>query len=166
MWHLVCYTAVFSVVTQRSSPLSGEEHCVTTLKNGCVADYVALELVTLFGVSSNYDSWYVSVTDFSWPAPFQSGSLTGYLCLVETVSVPHCTEPITRQHSVRPKRSASFASLERRCAARRQYSVPCVGVVVSLIFVALILDFFNNLCLRFVLFNEANRLHLDVCWNP
>ena len=32
---LVCYTAVFSVVTQRSSPLtaiSGEERCVTTLK--------------------------------------------------------------------------------------------------------------------------------------
>ena len=27
---LVCYTAVFSVVTQRSS--SGEERCVTTLK--------------------------------------------------------------------------------------------------------------------------------------
>ena len=34
---LVCYTAVFSLVTQRSS--SGEGHCVTTLKNGCVADY-------------------------------------------------------------------------------------------------------------------------------
>ena len=30
---LVCYTAVFSVVTQRSFPLtSGEERCVTTLK--------------------------------------------------------------------------------------------------------------------------------------
>ena len=32
---VVCYTAVFSVVTQRSSPLtavSGEERCVTTLK--------------------------------------------------------------------------------------------------------------------------------------
>ena len=29
---LVCYTAVFSVVTQRSSPLTGEERCVTTLK--------------------------------------------------------------------------------------------------------------------------------------
>ena len=29
---LVCYTAVFSVVTQRSSPFCGEEHCVTTLK--------------------------------------------------------------------------------------------------------------------------------------
>ena len=29
---LVCYTAVFSVVMQRSSPLSGEERCVTTLK--------------------------------------------------------------------------------------------------------------------------------------
>ena len=34
---LVCYTAVFSLVTQRSS--SGEERCVKTLKNGCVADY-------------------------------------------------------------------------------------------------------------------------------
>ena len=34
---LVCYTAVFSLVTQRSS--SAEEHCVMTLKNGCVADY-------------------------------------------------------------------------------------------------------------------------------
>ena len=33
--NLVCYTAVFRVVTQRSSPLtavSGEERCVTTLK--------------------------------------------------------------------------------------------------------------------------------------
>ena len=29
---VVCYSAVFSVVTQRSSPLSGEERCVTTLK--------------------------------------------------------------------------------------------------------------------------------------
>ena len=29
---VVCYTAVFSVVTQRSSLLSGEERCVTTLK--------------------------------------------------------------------------------------------------------------------------------------
>ena len=29
-WGLVCYTAVFSVVTQRSSPQ--EERCVTTLK--------------------------------------------------------------------------------------------------------------------------------------
>ena len=29
---LVCYTVVFSVVTQRSSPLSEEERCVTTLK--------------------------------------------------------------------------------------------------------------------------------------
>ena len=34
---LVCYTAVLSLVTQCSS--SGEERCVTTLKNGCVADY-------------------------------------------------------------------------------------------------------------------------------
>ena len=31
---VVCYTAVFSVVTQRSSPLSGEERCVMTLKTG------------------------------------------------------------------------------------------------------------------------------------
>ena len=29
---LVCYTAVFSVVTQRSSSQSGEERCVATLK--------------------------------------------------------------------------------------------------------------------------------------
>ena len=29
---LVCYTAVFSVVRQRSSPLSVDERCVTTLK--------------------------------------------------------------------------------------------------------------------------------------
>ena len=85
----------------------------------------------------------------SWPAPFQSGSLMGYLCLDETVSVPDHTQPITTQHSImRPKRSASCASLEalerieRRCAARIQYSVPSVGVVVSLIFVALILHFF------------------------
>ena len=33
---LVCYTAVFSVVTQRSSPL--EALCDDT-ENGCVADY-------------------------------------------------------------------------------------------------------------------------------
>ena len=76
---------------------------------------------------------------------------------------------------MRPKLSASFASLEsieRRmigdeCAALIQYrSVPCVGVVVCLIFVALILmDFFNMLCLRFVLFTEENWLHLDVCCN-
>ena len=32
--------------------------------------------------------------------------------------------------------------------------VPCIGVVVSLIFVALILGFFYNLCLRFVLFTD------------
>ena len=38
MLRVVCYTAIFSVVTQRSSPLSGEERCV---KNGCVANYVA-----------------------------------------------------------------------------------------------------------------------------
>ena len=30
--NIVCYTAVFSVVTQRSSSQSGEERCVTTLK--------------------------------------------------------------------------------------------------------------------------------------
>ena len=29
---VVCYTAVFSVVAQRSSPLRREERCVTTLK--------------------------------------------------------------------------------------------------------------------------------------
>ena len=32
---LVCYTAVFSVVTQRSSPLNNSDDT----KNGCVADY-------------------------------------------------------------------------------------------------------------------------------
>ena len=39
LWWLVCYTAVFSVVTQRSSPGGGggEEHYVTTLN---VADYM------------------------------------------------------------------------------------------------------------------------------
>ena len=40
----------------------------------------------------------------------------------------------TTQQSMRPKRSdsfASFESIERRCAARVQYSVPCFGVVVS-----------------------------------
>ena len=45
----------------------------------------------------------------------------------------------TTQHSMGPKRSDSFASferIERRCAARVQDSVPCFGVVVSLIFVA------------------------------
>ena len=42
---LVCYTAVFSVVTQRSSPLTAAESHATLLralrddtKNGCVAD--------------------------------------------------------------------------------------------------------------------------------
>ena len=34
----------------------------------------------------------------SWPAPFQSGSLIGYLCLEETVSVPDWTEAITSPH--------------------------------------------------------------------
>ena len=34
---LVCYTAVFRVVTQRSSPLGGALRDDT--KNGCVADY-------------------------------------------------------------------------------------------------------------------------------
>ena len=29
---VVCYTAVFSIVTQRSSPQSEEEHCVMILK--------------------------------------------------------------------------------------------------------------------------------------
>ena len=29
---IVCYTAIFSVVTHRSSPLRGEERCVTQLK--------------------------------------------------------------------------------------------------------------------------------------
>ena len=33
---LVCYTAVFSVVTQRSSPLGALRD---DTKNGCVADY-------------------------------------------------------------------------------------------------------------------------------
>ena len=32
--YLACYIAVFSVVTQHSQ----RERCVTTLKNGCVAD--------------------------------------------------------------------------------------------------------------------------------
>ena len=36
-WNLVCYTAVFRVVTQRSSPLWGGALCDDT-KNGCVAD--------------------------------------------------------------------------------------------------------------------------------
>ena len=62
----------------------------------------------------------------SWPAPLQSGSLVGYLCLDETVSVSDCTEPIVR------KNFASLKRIERRCAAHIQYSVPCVGVVVSL----------------------------------
>ena len=34
-WEVVCYTAVFSVVTQRSFPLLRD-----VTKNGCVADYV------------------------------------------------------------------------------------------------------------------------------
>ena len=35
--HLVCYTAVFSVVTQRSSP---QRAMCDDTKNGCVADYI------------------------------------------------------------------------------------------------------------------------------
>ena len=35
--HLVCYTAVFSVVTQRSSP---QRALCDDTKNGCVADYI------------------------------------------------------------------------------------------------------------------------------
>ena len=37
--HLVCYTAVFSVVTQHSSALLDDT------KNGCVADYVAPSMI-------------------------------------------------------------------------------------------------------------------------
>ena len=69
---------------------------------------------------------------------------------------------------MRPKRSASCASLEalekieRRCAARIQYSVPRVGVVVFFNICGFNLAIFvNNMCLRFVLLTEANRLH----WN-
>ena len=35
---LVCYTAVFSVVTQRSSPLTWGGALRDDTKNGCVAD--------------------------------------------------------------------------------------------------------------------------------
>ena len=51
----------------------------------------------------------VPITYFpSWPAPFQNGSLIGYFCFNDTVSVPDCTEPITTQHLMRPKLPASF----------------------------------------------------------
>ena len=70
----------------------------------------------------------------SWPASFQSGSLTGYLCFNETVSVLDCTESITTQHSIRPKLPAVFALFETN-------NEPSVRVLVSEIFVALILDF-------------------------
>ena len=43
-FYIVCYTALFSVVTQHSSPITnGEERCVTTLKTHCVADYLLQE---------------------------------------------------------------------------------------------------------------------------
>ena len=42
-YSLVCYTAVFSVVTQRSSPLSGEERCVTVEGDG--GFYAVVEVV-------------------------------------------------------------------------------------------------------------------------
>ena len=106
----------------------------------------------------------------SWPAPFQSGSLIGYLCLDETVSVPDHTEPITTQHSImRPKRSASCASLEalerieRRCAARIQYSVPRVGVVVFLIFVALILQFLLTTCVWDLFYSPKQIGSIGIC---
>ena len=47
---LVCYTAVFSVVTQRSSSPPGEERCVTTLKrlcsrlSKCIKEIIQIEL--------------------------------------------------------------------------------------------------------------------------
>ena len=53
--------------------------------------------------------------------------------------IPYMRRNHNTQHSMRPKRSDSFASferIERRCAARVQHSVPCFGVIVSLIFVA------------------------------
>ena len=40
---LVCYTAVFSVVTQRSSPLALRDDA----KNGCVADYRVTRIIFL-----------------------------------------------------------------------------------------------------------------------
>ena len=70
-------------------------------------------------------------SDCSWQASFESGSLIGYLCFNETVSVTDTTEPITTQHSMRSKKPALFASLERN-------SVPSARVVVPEIFVALI----------------------------
>ena len=63
------------------------------------------------------------------------------------------TETITTKNSMRPKRSASFASLERierRCGARIQFIVPCVGEAVCLIFVALTLDFINIILKKIV----------------
>ena len=51
----------------------------------------------------------LSAVRLSWPAPFQSGS--------DWLSLPRwdlacCTEPTRTEHSMRPKLSASFASLE------------------------------------------------------
>ena len=40
---VVCYTAVFSVVTQRSSPLVRDD-----TKNGCVADYENTEMENIW----------------------------------------------------------------------------------------------------------------------
>ena len=37
LFRLVCYTAVFRVVTQRSSPALRDDS-----KNGCVADYISI----------------------------------------------------------------------------------------------------------------------------
>ena len=44
---LVCYTAVFNVVTQRSSPHLWEGALRDDTKNGCVADYDGVGLIAV-----------------------------------------------------------------------------------------------------------------------
>ena len=43
---LVCYTAVFSVVTQRSSPQGRGGALGDDTKNGCVADYLDIRIIS------------------------------------------------------------------------------------------------------------------------
>ena len=67
-YNLVCYTAVFSVVTQRSSPLiSGEERCVTTLKNGCVADEIQPRDLVQLCVQGMTSETYLYVNAYTVP---------------------------------------------------------------------------------------------------
>ena len=53
---LVCYTAVFRVVTQRSSPLWGGALRDDT-KNGCVADWICLQIHKFRSINRSFASY-------------------------------------------------------------------------------------------------------------